>query len=138
MTSDRFQFSGVGIWSLGWRLFDNRAIFTLAIHRISKRDASKTPALLLTYIGAPDDASVSMFRDREISLAVANWDCKAETNFDLEILAVEIDLQQQFVEAHREDIEAWAEYSESRVLPNSQIRAMCLIMLSSNGFGIRS
>ena len=51
------------------------------------------------------------FREREMALAVADWDCRAALGYDVRLRAIDIDLQQQFVELHRNELDAWIEYA---------------------------
>ncbi|MCL1799798.1 MAG: hypothetical protein FWG25_00320 [Promicromonosporaceae bacterium] len=54
------------------------------------------------------------FRDREIALAVADWDCREGLDFDAARRVVELELQQVFVDRHFADLETWAQYEEAR------------------------
>ena len=54
------------------------------------------------------------FFEREVTLAVAEWDCRAMVNYDAERRAIELDLQQQFVDRHWAELEAWAQHEETR------------------------
>ena len=62
----------------------------------------------------PDPAAVAAFAEREIALAVANFHCNAALNLEAETQAIAHDLQQQFVDRHRAELEAWAQAAEAR------------------------
>ena len=57
---------------------------------------------------------VNAFESREIEAALASYDCNQQISFDQRLLEIDHDLQQQFVNMHRNELEAWAEYAESR------------------------
>jgi len=65
-------------------------------------------------IPEPDPADVEAFTAREIAVAVADFDCRQELDFDAVQLEINHDHQQQFVDRHRADLEAWAAREESR------------------------
>ncbi len=46
---------------------------------------------------------------REASLATADWDCRAETDYDAVWSAARDRLQQEYVDAHRAELDAWVE-----------------------------
>ena len=56
----------------------------------------------------PGAAAVAEFTEREIALAVADFDCRARTGFEARRTAIDHDLQQQFVDRHGAELEAWA------------------------------
>lgn len=60
----------------------------------------------------PDTSAVASFRDWEISLAVADWDCRAETQFSQREQDIHHALQEEFVIQHRAELEAMALYME--------------------------
>ncbi len=57
----------------------------------------------------PDEAAVKAFTEKEIAMAVADFDCQDKTNFQEESMKIDHDLQQQFVDEHADELEAWAE-----------------------------
>ncbi|MCL2594104.1 MAG: hypothetical protein FWD83_01070 [Promicromonosporaceae bacterium] len=61
----------------------------------------------------PDPAEVTAFTAREIAMAVADFDCRASAGIDRIRQEVDHDLQQQFVDRHRSELEAWASYMEA-------------------------
>ena len=63
---------------------------------------------------APDPAAIAAFQEREISLAVTHYNCRQQVNFDLTAREISHDIQQQFVDQHRAELEAWATYMETQ------------------------
>ena len=47
--------------------------------------------------------------EEEIATAVADFDCREEVGYDDTFREVSVDLQQQFVDTHREELDAWVE-----------------------------
>lgn len=47
--------------------------------------------------------------EREASLATADWDCRAATGYDAAWSAARDRLQQEYVDAHRAELDAWVE-----------------------------
>jgi len=62
----------------------------------------------------PDQSLVSAFTEREISLAVAVFDCEQQVDFWPRREAITRDLEQQFVERNRDELEAWAAHAEAQ------------------------
>ena len=62
----------------------------------------------------PDTALVEAFTDRERTIAVSTWDCRLQVSYDAELRTIELDLQQQFVDRHWAELEAWAQHEETR------------------------
>ena len=62
----------------------------------------------------PDPAEVEAFTAREIAVAVADFDCRDELNFDAVQVEVHHDHQQQFVDRHGDALEQWASREEAR------------------------
>jgi len=62
----------------------------------------------------PDPQEVAAFTEREIAMAVASYNCQQEVNFNQMQNQIQNDLQAQFVEQHRDELEAWAAYEEAR------------------------
>ena len=58
----------------------------------------------------PDPALVAAFTDREIAVAVASYDCRREVDWEHRYQDIVFDVQQQFVDQHRSELEAWAAY----------------------------
>ena len=59
--------------------------------------------------GGPDDLApgeAELIED-EIALAVTDWDCRHSTDYDAAVAAVRNELQQQYVDAHRAELDAW-------------------------------
>jgi len=48
-------------------------------------------------------------KEEEIATAVADFDCRDEIGFDDTMQEVSFELEQEFVDAHREELEAWVE-----------------------------
>jgi len=67
--------------------------------------------------GPPDVRDVEAegpFREREFALALADVDCRESLDFDARQVEIGLELQQQFVAANRDELEAWATAAESR------------------------
>jgi len=62
----------------------------------------------------PNPADLAAFQEREIALAIANYDCNQQVDFDATQREINLDLQQQFVDQHRAELEAWAQFEEAR------------------------
>jgi len=66
----------------------------------------------------PPQPDRSEFRARELAVAVADWDCRDQIGYDAVIWDIDLDLQQAFVNQHRNELEAWVEYaSQQRAAP---------------------
>ncbi len=59
-----------------------------------------------------DEAAVRAFTDREIAIAVADAGCKAEVGYDDAFREINHEHQQEFVDRHRAELEAWAAAAE--------------------------
>jgi len=59
------------------------------------------------------DAAAS-FQDREFALALADVDCREALDFDARALVINHQLQREFVDANRNELEAWATFVENR------------------------
>jgi len=59
-----------------------------------------------------DAAAEANFREREWAIALADADCRASLDFAARQLAINHQLQQEFVDQHRDELEAWATYAE--------------------------
>ncbi len=58
----------------------------------------------------PTPESRTAFTEREIAVAVAAYDCREALDFDARFDEIDLDLQQQFVDVHRAELEAFAEH----------------------------
>jgi hypothetical protein len=63
----------------------------------------------------PPHISASEFRDLEIRIALADWNCREKLHFDAAVRAVNLELQQCFVELHRTELELWVQHVQTRV-----------------------
>jgi len=61
----------------------------------------------------PDPAAVAAFQAREIAMAVASYDCLAQVDYDARRSAISLEMQQEFIDANRHELEAWAQFAES-------------------------
>jgi hypothetical protein len=52
--------------------------------------------------------------NREIALAVANWDCNESINYETRRLDIQLGLEQDFVDRHESELEQWAIEMENR------------------------
>lgn len=55
------------------------------------------------------DAAYLEWADEERALAVADWDCRDEIGYDAVVARVRNAAQAEYVEAHRDELDAWAE-----------------------------
>ena len=63
----------------------------------------------------PESAAIAArLQEWERSVAVADWDCRNELDYDARLRAIELEMQQEFVDRHWADLEAWAQHEESR------------------------
>ncbi len=60
-----------------------------------------------------DADAVAAFTKKEIETAVADFDCQQEVDFQAESQRIDHELQQQFVDQHEAELEAWASAAES-------------------------
>ena len=60
----------------------------------------------------PDPAAAAAFTEREISLALANYDCRISIRADQVEREISHDIQQRFVDQHESELEAWALHME--------------------------
>jgi len=65
-------------------------------------------------VEAPADGAEADFAEREILLAVAEIDCREQIDFETRRTDIEHRLQSEFVDQHRNELEAWAAYAEAR------------------------
>jgi hypothetical protein len=56
----------------------------------------------------PDPAAVAEFKEKEIATAVADARCKESTGHDKKAKEVQFALEQEFVDQHEAELEAWA------------------------------
>jgi hypothetical protein len=61
-----------------------------------------------------DPEDTRPFLERELALAVADWDCRVEVRFEQIRRSVELRVQQEFVARLGPELEAWAQYAEAR------------------------
>jgi hypothetical protein len=54
-------------------------------------------------------AKLAGVKEEEIATAVADWECRDEIGFDDTMKEVSFELEQEFVDTHREELEAWVE-----------------------------
>jgi len=64
--------------------------------------------------GLPSAVAAPAFRELEAVLAVADVDCREQLQFDARRTAIEQQIQQDFVDLHRNELEAWATWAENR------------------------
>ena len=64
-------------------------------------------------ISGADPGAVAAFTAREFAFAVATFDCQDAVDFDVNMRRIQIALEQQFVDRHRAELEAWAQDIES-------------------------
>ena len=62
----------------------------------------------------PDPVQHQLFNEREIAAAVANYDCREEVDFDRRHRQLGFALEQEFVNQHRNELEAAARHAEQR------------------------
>ena len=65
-------------------------------------------------IPPPPAAQVEDLFRRELALALADYHCRAEFDFDARVDAARLAVQHEFVDRHRDELEGWALYNESR------------------------
>jgi len=65
-----------------------------------------------TRIATPEE--LRLFSAREISIALATYDCQIETDYEARLSQIDFELQRQFVEQHAAELEAWAYHAEHR------------------------
>lgn len=56
----------------------------------------------------PDEAAVAAFTEKEIAQAVADFRCQEEVGYTAERMRVDHEMQQEFVDQHADELEAWA------------------------------
>lgn len=59
-----------------------------------------------------DPAQRAAFIEREVAAAVANYDCLEQVDFDQRHQQIDFALQNEFVNLHRSELEAWLEYAQ--------------------------
>ena len=74
-------------------------------------DLRTTPEGSLRFPGVE---AATAFTEREVEVALASWQCRMAVNYDAEHRAVVVELQQQFVDRHGSELEAWAQVEEAR------------------------
>ena len=59
---------------------------------------------------------IEAFTAREIAVALADWDCRDLLNYDDERQVIEFDIQQEFLDRHQAEFDAWAlQFAEREV-----------------------
>jgi len=58
--------------------------------------------------------SEAAFREREFAVALADIDCRERVDFDPRRTTIDHQLQQEFVAANRNELEAWATFAENQ------------------------
>jgi hypothetical protein len=53
------------------------------------------------------------FTDREIAMAIADYDCRQSVSYEQRHNEIDFALQQAFVTQHRDELDAWVEYIAS-------------------------
>ena len=71
---------------------------------VESQDTSLTPSAI----------SISSFRELEINLALADWDCRNLLQYDEIHQSIDFDIQNRFMVRHGPELEAWAQYVETR------------------------
>ena len=63
----------------------------------------------------PESAAIAArLQEWERAVAVADWECRNELDYDARLRAIELEMQQEFVDRHWAGLEAWAQHEESR------------------------
>ena len=60
-----------------------------------------------------DAQQASAFMDREIAAALADYDCRTQVSYQQRHQQIDFAFQQEFVNQHRNELEAWVEHAES-------------------------
>ena len=94
--------------NMEWGICLTEAGFPGFTSEIALHEQLRTEVLALT---AGDAAA---FREREIAIALADFDCREQTDFVATQTAISHGLQQQFVDRNRAKLEAWASYMEQQ------------------------
>jgi hypothetical protein len=71
---------------------------------------------------APSASSRSELAALEITLAVADWDCRNDIGYDAALHEIYLELQQLFVDQHRHELESWLLYVEERRASLNRLR----------------
>ncbi|NKY11542.1 hypothetical protein [Cellulomonas hominis] len=62
----------------------------------------------------PDADELAAFTKKEIAQAVADFGCQEKVEYSKTQMEIDHELQQEFVDAHRDDLEAWASAAEAK------------------------
>ena len=62
----------------------------------------------------PTAQQLAAFTEREIAIAVADYDCREQLAYELRFNQIDIELQQDFVAQFQNELAAWREYAEAR------------------------
>jgi len=60
-------------------------------------------------IEAQIEEKLATIREEEIAMAVADFECREEADYDDTLQEVSFELEQEFVDTHKEELEAWVE-----------------------------
>ncbi|MEE6273175.1 hypothetical protein V2J56_07430, partial [Georgenia sp. MJ206] len=60
-------------------------------------------------IEAKIEERLAAITEEEIRTAVADWDCRDSVDYEATLMKVSHELQQEFVDTHRDELEAWVE-----------------------------
>jgi hypothetical protein len=61
-----------------------------------------------SWSGMASREQMEAFTAREIAVALADWDCRDSLNYDDDRQVIEFEIQQEFLDRHRADFDAWA------------------------------
>jgi len=62
----------------------------------------------------PTPQQLAAFTEREIAIAVTDYDCRAQISYEQRFNQIDIELQQEFVAQFRNELAAWREFAEAR------------------------
>ena len=71
------------------------------------------------YPDGPPQVDLSELRNREIQIALADWDCRYATSYDDRSREIDLDLQHEFVNQHWLALEDWARAVEDGLVPRT-------------------
>lgn len=102
-------------WSL---IFDMQAIFELMENWDWEAGPEGPPHWELDEDGiwrpTPTGAGVDAYRALEAVLAITDVDCREQLFYEQRRTAIEHQLQQEFIDLHRNELEAWATFAETQ------------------------
>jgi len=75
----------------------------------------RTPNITVEPSGGqiPDTRIIEAQRERERAAATASWDCRVEVQYDQRLNEVNYRIQNEFIDQHRAELDAWEEHAES-------------------------